>query len=73
MEDQRKTALYKIVLVVGNGFDIDLGLPTRYFDFLGSVYFKRHIFDMKIKDSMFLIMSSMMFCFLLQTYKIIPE
>lgn len=50
MEDQRKTALYKIVLVVGNGFDIDLGLPTRYSDFLGSVYFKRHIFDMKIKD-----------------------
>lgn len=34
---------HKIVLVIGNGFDIDLGLETRYEDFLDSKYFKEHI------------------------------
>ena len=27
---------YKLVLVIGNGFDLDLGLPTSYHDFLQS-------------------------------------
>ena len=31
---------HKIVLVIGNGFDIDLGLKTKYKDFLESDYFK---------------------------------
>lgn len=30
---------HKIILVVGNGFDIDLGLDTRYKNFLESKYF----------------------------------
>lgn len=30
---------HKIVLVIGNGFDLDLGLKTRYKDFLDSKYF----------------------------------
>ena len=29
----------KIVLVIGNGFDLDLGLPTSYHSFLGSTEF----------------------------------
>ena len=34
---------YKLVLVIGNGFDLDLGLPTSYKDFLESSYFKSHL------------------------------
>lgn len=34
---------HKIVLVIGNGFDIDLGLKTKYKDFLDSKYFTDHI------------------------------
>lgn len=34
---------HKIVLVIGNGFDIDLGLDTRYKNFLDSEYFKKHV------------------------------
>ena len=30
---------YKLVLVLGNGFDLDLGLPTSYSNFLESPYF----------------------------------
>ena len=30
---------YKVVLVLGNGFDLDLGLPTGYSDFLQSPFF----------------------------------
>lgn len=40
---------HKIVLVIGNGFDIDLGLKTKYKDFIDSKYFtdfiEGHIFD----------------------------
>ena len=32
--------VYSDVLVVGNGFDLDLGLPTSYNDFLGSNQFE---------------------------------
>ncbi|MEL5895035.1 AbiH family protein [Bacteroides sp. GD17] len=31
---------YKLVLVLGNGFDLDLGLKTKYGDFMGSTFFK---------------------------------
>lgn len=30
---------YKLVLILGNGFDLDLGLPTSYSNFLESPYF----------------------------------
>ena len=30
---------YKLVLVIGNGFDLDLGLPTSYKDFIHSPFF----------------------------------
>ena len=33
------TPSFDNVLIIGNGFDIDLGLPTRYEDFLGSKQF----------------------------------
>lgn len=29
------------VLIIGNGFDIDLGLPTKYIDFCNSQYFQK--------------------------------
>lgn len=35
------TKQYTIILVIGNGFDLNLGLPTRYKDFLSSSYFER--------------------------------
>ena len=51
---------YKVVLVLGNGFDLDLGLPTGYSDFLQSPFFyeflnsanilKYHRFDIQ-KDN----------------------
>ena len=41
MIDNRKD--YKLVLVIGNGFDLDLGLPTSYKDFLESSYFRSHL------------------------------
>lgn len=34
---------HKIVLVIGNGFDLDLGLKTRYSDFMESSFFKEHV------------------------------
>ena len=34
---------YKIVCVLGNGFDLDLGLKTSYSQFIKSKYFKRHL------------------------------
>ena len=41
MIDNRKD--YKLVLVIGNGFDLDLGLPTSYQDFLKSSEFKMYL------------------------------
>ena len=35
MSELKKTR-YQYVLVIGNGFDLDLGLPTRYSDFIKS-------------------------------------
>lgn len=34
---------YKIVLVIGNGFDLDIGLKTRYSDFMKSRPFERYV------------------------------
>lgn len=34
---------YKILLIIGNGFDLNLELPTRYSDFLESEHFKKHL------------------------------
>lgn len=31
----------KNVLIIGNGFDLDLGLPTRYSDFAKSEYWPK--------------------------------
>lgn len=31
------------VFVIGNGFDLSLGLPTSYFDFIGSTNFLKHL------------------------------
>lgn len=28
------------LLIIGNGFDLDLGLPTKYSNFIESKYFK---------------------------------
>lgn len=52
---------YKIVLVIGNGFDLDLGLKTGYVDFMKSDYFKAYLQEIipykgekrKIKDNLF--------------------
>ena len=35
----------KVVFVIGNGFDIDLGLKTKYSDFAGSKFWKNLIAD----------------------------
>lgn len=32
---------YQYILIIGNGFDLDLSLPTRYSDFIKSPYFNR--------------------------------
>lgn len=32
---------YRVVLVIGNGFDLDLGLKTKYNDYMNSDYFDR--------------------------------
>lgn len=29
------------LLIIGNGFDLDLGLPTKYSNFIESKYFKK--------------------------------
>lgn len=34
---------YKIVIVLGNGFDLDLGLKTNYSDFIKSTFFQEKI------------------------------
>ena len=36
---------HKIVCVLGNGFDIDLGLPTKYTDYMNSPYFQDYLVD----------------------------
>ena len=38
MSELKKTR-YQYVLVIGNGFDLDLGLPTKYSDFIKSLCF----------------------------------
>lgn len=46
----------KRIVVLGNGFDIDLGLKTRYTDFLRSEVYKKHLVkpnDVMIKQSGF--------------------
>ena len=49
MKDNRKD--YKLVLVIGNGFDLDLGLPTSYQDFLKSLDFKLLLDPVNMKSS----------------------
>lgn len=44
MKKLKKTR-YQYILIIGNGFDLDLGLPTRYSDFLDSKFFERLISD----------------------------
>lgn len=39
-----------VVLVIGNGFDLDLGLPTSYSSFIRSPYFDNHVSELQ-KDS----------------------
>lgn len=34
---------YKFLLILGNGFDLDLGLKTKYTDFMKSAYFQSYI------------------------------
>ncbi len=40
MKEERLNQDHKIVLVMGNGFDLDLGLKTSYKSFIDSTYFK---------------------------------
>lgn len=49
---------YKVVLVIGNGFDIDLGLKTAYHDFLESPFFLKNIQDKLPKKQMFVAVDS---------------
>ena len=49
MIDKRK--YYKLVLVIGNGFDLDLGLPTSYSDFLNSLDFKLLLDPINMKSA----------------------
>lgn len=42
----------KLIVVIGNGFDLDMGLPTRYSDFVADDnYFKSVLIDLKIGPS----------------------
>lgn len=41
--ESNNTNDYKTVLIVGNGFDLNIGRPTSYFDFMKSVYFEELI------------------------------
>ena len=41
---------YKVVVVLGNGFDLDLGLKTKYCDFVNSRFFTDNLPD-KFNDS----------------------
>ena len=34
---------YKVICVLGNGFDLDLGLKTKYSDFIESDFFRKNI------------------------------
>lgn len=36
-----------VVLVIGNGFDLDLGLPTSYSSFIRSPYFDNHVSELQ--------------------------
>lgn len=38
-----------VVLVIGNGFDLDLGLPTSYSSFIQSQYFDNHVSEQQKK------------------------
>lgn len=42
--------LYKLVFVVGNGFDMDLKLDTSYKSFINSLDFKKHIQNNIVND-----------------------
>lgn len=33
--------MYNNILILGNGFDLDLGLPTKYSDFANSEYWPK--------------------------------
>lgn len=39
-----------VVLVIGNGFDLDLGLPTSYSSFIQSQYFDNHVSEQQKKS-----------------------
>lgn len=39
--------MYYNSIIIGNGFDLSLGLPTRYSDFIASEFFRRHLEDKK--------------------------
>ncbi|WP_288874180.1 AbiH family protein [uncultured Bacteroides sp.] len=43
MKEERLNQDHKIVLVMGNGFDLDLGLKTSYKSFIDSTYFKERL------------------------------
>lgn len=39
---------HKVLLFIGNGFDCDLGLKTKYKDFVESIFFKRNVSDKSV-------------------------
>lgn len=42
----------KLIVVIGNGFDLDMELPTRYSDFVNDdYYFKSVLIDLKVEPS----------------------
>lgn len=49
MVEKKLKSDHKIVLVIGNGFDLDLGLKTQYKNFMESVYFKSYTNDNVLK------------------------
>lgn len=50
----KKDLVYKSVLIVGNGFDINLGLRTSYSDYFKSDFFKSQTkFGCKVKNFTF--------------------
>lgn len=49
VNSQRKP---KLIVVIGNGFDLDMGLPTRYSDFVADdSYFKSVLIELKVEPS----------------------
>lgn len=39
MENSTKQPANSILIIIGNGFDLDMGLKTSYSDFIKSPYF----------------------------------